>query len=70
MHARKGDRIVVRSQHLGEHVRNGEVVEVGHADGSPPYRVRWSDTGHETLFFPGPDAYVDPQDPEAPAPGS
>ena len=27
-------------------------------DGSPPYRVRWSDNGHESLFFPGPDAYI------------
>lgn len=59
MFAHKGDRIVVRSQHVGGPVRDAEVLEVEHEDGSPPYRVRWSDTGHEALFFPGPDAYVD-----------
>ena len=59
MYARKGERIVIRSQHIGGPVREGEVLEVEHADGSPPYRVRWSDSGHESLFFPGPDAYVD-----------
>jgi hypothetical protein len=59
MHARKGDHIVIRSQHTGGPVREGEVLEVEHPDGSPPYRVRWSHSGHESLFFPGPDAYVD-----------
>ena len=59
MYARKGDRIVIRSQQVGSVVRDGEVLGVEHADGTPPYRVRWSDTGHESLFFPGPDAYVD-----------
>jgi hypothetical protein len=59
MHARVGDRIVIRSRHLDEPVRDGEVLEVEHEDGSPPYRVRWSDNGHESLFFPGPDALID-----------
>ena len=59
MYARRGDRIVVRSQTLDGMVRDGEVLAVEHQDGSPPYRVRWSDTGHESLFFPGPDAYID-----------
>ena len=59
MYARKGDRIVIRSQHLDGPIRDAEVIEVAHTDGTPPYRVRWSDTGHEALFFPGPDAYVD-----------
>jgi hypothetical protein len=59
MFARKGDRIVIRGQHVGNPVRDAEVLEVKHADGSPPYLVRWSDTGHEALFFPGTDAYVD-----------
>lgn len=58
MYARKGDRIVVRNVHLDGPVRDGEVIEVPHENGSPPYRVRWSDNGHESLFFPGPDAYV------------
>jgi hypothetical protein len=58
MHARPGDRIVIRSHTTGGPVRDAEVLEVEHEDGSPPYVVRWSDSGHEALFFPGPDAYV------------
>jgi hypothetical protein len=59
MHAAVGDRLVVRSQHLDGPVRDAEILEVRHADGQPPYVVRWSDTGHEALVFPGPDAYIE-----------
>lgn len=59
MHAVVGDRLVVRSQHVEGPVRDAEILEVLHADGKPPYRVRWSDTGQEALVFPGPDAFVD-----------
>jgi effector-binding domain-containing protein len=58
MYAAVGDRIVVRSVHLDGPVRDGEIVEVHGQHGAPPYVVRWSDTGHETLFFPGADATV------------
>lgn len=58
MIASVGDRLVVRSAHVDEPERTGEIVEVKHEDGSPPYVVRWSD-GHEGLVFPGPDAYID-----------
>lgn len=58
MRATPGDRLVVRSLHIDGPVRDGEILEVRGADGEPPYLVRWSDTGHETLVFPGPDAYV------------
>jgi hypothetical protein len=59
MHACVGDRIVVRGTSIGGPGRDGEVIGVERLDGRPPYRVRWSDTGHESLFFPGVDAYVD-----------
>jgi Domain of unknown function (DUF1918) len=59
MYAKVGDRLVVHSQHLDAPVRDGEILEVEHADGSPPYLVRWADTGHESLVFPGPDATVE-----------
>ena len=62
MFARSGDRLVVRSLHVGGPVRDGEILEVRHDDGSPPYLVRWSDTGHEALVFPGPDAFVEHPD--------
>lgn len=58
MYAVVGDRLVIRSRHLGEPVRDGEILEVQHEDGSPPYRVRWEDTGRESLVYPGPDATV------------
>jgi hypothetical protein len=58
MKAEVGDRIVIRSRHVDEPERDGEVVEVHGANGAPPYVVRWSSDGHEALFFPGPDAEV------------
>jgi len=56
--ARPGDRIVVRGPHVGDADRVGEILEVRHEDGSPPYVVHWND-GHEGLFFPGADAFVE-----------
>lgn len=58
MHALVGDRLVVHSAHVGAKGREGEIVEVRHDDGSPPYLVKWSDTAHESLVYPGPDAEV------------
>lgn len=58
MFAKTGDRLVIHGHHVGEPERDAEILEVRHDDGSPPYVVRWSDTGHEGLVFPGPDAYV------------
>ena len=57
MEAAVGDRIVVAAANLGGHMRDGEIIKVG-SHGAPPYLVRWSDDGRETLFFPGPDAQV------------
>jgi hypothetical protein len=57
MEAAVGDRIVVAAAMLGGPMRDGEIIEVG-SHGGPPYLVRWSDDGRETLFFPGPDAHV------------
>lgn len=60
MNARVGDRIVVRAMHVGEPTRDGEILEVHGRTGSPPYVVRWSDNGHVGLYFPGPDAQINP----------
>jgi hypothetical protein len=59
LRARPGDRLVIRGHRLGEPVRDGEILEVRGADGGPPFRVRWEDTGAETILFPGTDAYVE-----------
>lgn len=60
MKAEVGDRIVVRSHHVGVGDREGVIVAVEGLDGGPPFRVRWDDTGHEVLFFPGADTQVRP----------
>lgn len=59
MHAKVGDRIVIKGHHVGEPERDCEVLEVHGPDGGAPYVVRWGDTGHEGMFFPGPDAVVE-----------
>ena len=57
--AHPGDRVVIHRHRLGEPVRDAEILSALGPDGSPPFRVRWSDTGDVTLFFPGSDASVD-----------
>jgi hypothetical protein len=59
MRANVGDRLVIRSHHVGEPIRDAEILEVRGEDGGPPFRVQWSDNGHETLVFPGADAFVE-----------
>jgi hypothetical protein len=61
MKARIGDRLVCEGQHVGDGQRIGTIIEIGHADGTPPFRVRWSD-GHESYVSPGPDARIQPAD--------
>jgi hypothetical protein len=60
MRASVGDRIVIRGHRAGEPSRDCEVLEVRGADGGPPFLVRWVESRHETLFFPGPDATIEP----------
>ena len=56
MRASVGDRIIIKGHRIGEPDRDCVVLEVRGRDGGPPYAVRWADTGHECLFFPGSDA--------------
>lgn len=63
MKASVGDRIVTASGVVGGATRDGVVVDCPHGDGSPPYRVRWADTGEESLVYPGSDTYVDHSEP-------
>lgn len=58
MQASVGDRIIIKGHRVGEPDRDAEVLEVLGPDGGPPFRIRWGDSGHETLFFPGSDAFV------------
>ncbi|HUZ09605.1 MAG TPA: DUF1918 domain-containing protein [Acidimicrobiales bacterium] len=59
MQASVGDRIVVHGHRSGEPNRDCEILEVRGPDGGPPYEVRWGDSGHTALFFPGPDATIE-----------
>jgi hypothetical protein len=49
MIAKVGDRLVVEASHD----RTALILEVPHADGSPPYVVRWLATGHIAMVSPG-----------------
>lgn len=64
MKASRGDRLVLEGTRVGDRRRIGVVIELRHADGTPPYVVRWLDDGREALVFPGPDARVEHRSPE------
>jgi hypothetical protein len=59
LRAEPGDRIVIRQHHVGDRIRDGEILEVLGDDGAPPFVVRWSEDGRISRFFPGSDAYVE-----------
>ncbi|MFK4226229.1 DUF1918 domain-containing protein [Streptomyces sp. NPDC019890] len=58
MHANTGDKLLMHGRTVGQHDRFAEVVEVLGQNGTPPYRVRFEDDGHEALMSPGPDTVV------------
>jgi uncharacterized protein DUF1918 len=58
MRAQSGDWLVIEAGDLSRHARRGRIEQVRSAAGSPPYLVRWLDTGRTALVFPGPDAHV------------
>ena len=65
MHAEAGNWLIVHGRTLDDPVREGLVVEVPHADGSPPYVVHWLDEDRLSLVFPGADARILPAAPHA-----
>jgi uncharacterized protein DUF1918 len=69
MRAAVGDRIVVMGHRVGDPNRQAVILAVEGKDGSPPYRVRWDNTGQEAVFFPGPDSVVEHYPEAAPSPG-
>jgi hypothetical protein len=58
MRAHTGDALLVRGHHVGDQDRQAVIIEVHGTDGAPPYVVRWED-GHESVFFPSCDAFVE-----------
>ncbi|WP_329260964.1 MULTISPECIES: DUF1918 domain-containing protein [Actinoallomurus] len=59
MKAKVGDWLVIEGTNLGDRRRSGLIVALRHADGTPPYVVRWLDDDHESLVFPGPTARIE-----------
>ena len=59
LRAEPGDRLVIRGHEIGEVERDAEVLEANGTDGGAPFLVRWEDTGHETLLYPGSDARIE-----------
>ena len=59
MSAQVGDRITVPAHRVGEHPREGEILEVLTGPGDDHYRVRWAD-GHESIVSAAGDATVEP----------
>ena len=59
MRAAVGDRLIIKGHNVGSPDKDAEVLEVHGENGEPPWLVRWSEDGHEGLFFPGPDAEIE-----------
>jgi hypothetical protein len=51
MTGKRGDKIMVESEHVGTPTREGEILEVITGSVGVAYRVRWVD-GHESVFTP------------------
>jgi len=51
MSTKVGDAIVIESEHVGQPMRRGEIVEVIEGVLGVRYRVRWED-GHESVYTP------------------
>jgi hypothetical protein len=58
MRAEVGNWLVVHGRRLDDVEREGQIIEVGRPDGSPPYLVHWLDADRPSLVFPGSDALV------------
>ncbi|TCN29602.1 uncharacterized protein DUF1918 [Kribbella orskensis] len=58
MKAVAGDWLMIEGTHLDDRKRHGLIVEVHGPDGSPPYLVRWDDTGAETVVIPSTGAHI------------
>ena len=58
MRAAAGDTLHFQGKIVGMHEHAALILETRGADGAPPYLVRHQD-GHETIVFPGADAWVE-----------
>lgn len=59
MYAFRGDVVLVGDSVGKMPDRQALVLSGDHADGRPPYWVRWTDSGEEGLLFPGPEVEIE-----------
>jgi Domain of unknown function (DUF1918) len=59
MKASVGSQMIIKGHHVGEPDRKGEVLEARGPGGTEPFLIRWDDTGHTSLLFPGSDCVVE-----------
>jgi len=64
MQAKIGDKLVMEGVHVGDRKRVGIISKVSHPDGTPPYTVKWLDSGRESLVFPGSEAHIEEPGPD------
>jgi Domain of unknown function (DUF1918) len=58
MEAQVGDEFIVDSVHVARSSGRARSSKIRIEDSREHYVVRWDDTGHETLFYPGPTSHV------------
>jgi hypothetical protein len=58
MRADTGDLLIVKGRSDSSAARRAMVLEAHGPDGSAPFLVRWIESGHKALVFPGSDAVV------------
>ena len=58
MRANTGDWLIVKGRTGSSAARRAMVLETHGPNGSAPFLVRWMNSGHEALVFPGPDGLV------------
>ena len=58
MRAERGAQLTAKDWRGVGPGRHAVILEVLGKDGAPPYRVRWLDTGHESVVHPTPDCYL------------
>jgi hypothetical protein len=66
MYAQVGDRLIAG----GDPRRTAVIIAVPHADGTPPYVVKWQATGHIAMVSPGQFGRIIRADHGQPEPGT
>lgn len=58
MRAHTGDWLILKGRPKSSAAGRAMVLEAHGPEGSAPFLVRWIESGHQALVFPGPDAVI------------